>query len=494
MGAAGLTCSTCEMGARGGAGIEIDVDARAAARDGHDALRDHAVGVAGADAARRQEGARGRRSKRSSRSGTCTRRTSARSRPTACCASRTTAAIVAEIPNTALVDEAPRVRPADGAPRLPRRGAAGSISASLRQVDPEDAAAGVCSRSPTIASKRWVYRQYDHMVRTNTLAPAGPERRRRPGQGHPARAGDVDRRQRPLLLSRIRGAARCWPWPRRRATSPAPAGVPIGATNCLNFGNPERPEIMWQFVEAVEGMGEACRALGVPITGGNVSLYNETDGRAIYPTPIIGVVGLIEDASMRDDAGVPAGGTMPSCCSVKTAASSAGASISRSMHGVVAGDAAGARPRPGAPRCMTLVTDGTRPGVCPFGARLLRRRHRGHAGRVRASIPAVWAPTIDLPAGSAAGDPRCSANRRRGSSCRRRVQRRRRSWRAPRRPASRRVESGRPAAPGCASRSDGAAASTWRSPMRAIWATAIENLQRVWPDMDDRARRSQRTV
>jgi phosphoribosylformylglycinamidine synthase len=74
-------------------------------------------------------------------------------------------------------------------------------------------------------------------------------------------------------------------------------GVPIGATNCLNFGNPERPEIMWQLVEAVEGLAEACRALEIPITGGNVSLYNETDGRAIYPTPIIGVVGLLADSS-----------------------------------------------------------------------------------------------------------------------------------------------------------------------------------------------------
>jgi phosphoribosylformylglycinamidine (FGAM) synthase-like enzyme len=69
---------------------------------------------------------------------------------------------------------------------------------------------------------------------------------------------------------------------------------PLGGTNCLNFGNPERPAIMWQFAKAVEGIGAACRALDVPITGGNVSLYNETDGRAIYPTPVIGVVGLIE--------------------------------------------------------------------------------------------------------------------------------------------------------------------------------------------------------
>jgi len=77
----------------------------------------------------------------------------------------------------------------------------------------------------------------------------------------------------------------------------AAGGVPIGATNCLNFGNPERPEVMGQFVMAVRGMAEACRALGVPITGGNVSLYNETDGRAIYPTPVMGVVGLVEDAA-----------------------------------------------------------------------------------------------------------------------------------------------------------------------------------------------------
>jgi phosphoribosylformylglycinamidine synthase len=72
--------------------------------------------------------------------------------------------------------------------------------------------------------------------------------------------------------------------------------APIGATNCLNFGNPERPEIMWQFGQAVAGIGAACRALDIPITGGNVSLYNETDGKAILPTPVLGVLGLIEDA------------------------------------------------------------------------------------------------------------------------------------------------------------------------------------------------------
>ena len=83
---------------------------------------------------------------------------------------------------------------------------------------------------------------------------------------------------------------------------------PLGATNCLNFGNPERPAIMWQFAQAVEGIGEACRALAVPITGGNVSLYNETDGKAIYPTPVIGVVGLLAARRPRAQRTIPEAG------------------------------------------------------------------------------------------------------------------------------------------------------------------------------------------
>ena len=205
--------------------------------------------------------------------------------------------VVAEIPNTALVDEAPvydrpTARPAylDEVAELDVRSLAAATPSARR-------AACACSASPTIASKRWVYRQYDHMVRTNTIVLAGTGRRRRARQGHGAGAGDVGGRQRTLLLSRSAPRRACWRSPRRRATSPAPARTPIGATNCLNFGNPERPEIMWQLVEAIEGIAEACRALDVPITGGNVSLYNETDGEAIYPTPVIGVVGVLDDAS-----------------------------------------------------------------------------------------------------------------------------------------------------------------------------------------------------
>ena len=133
------------------------------------------------------------------------------------------------------------------------------------------------------------------MVRTNSLVLAGM------GAGVVSIKGT----KRALAMSTDGNGRYCYLNPRRgamlalaeAARNVACAGaLPIGATNCLNFGNPERPEIMWQFVEAVEGLAEACRALDIPITGGNVSLYNETDGLAIYPTPIIGVVGVIEDA------------------------------------------------------------------------------------------------------------------------------------------------------------------------------------------------------
>jgi phosphoribosylformylglycinamidine synthase len=133
------------------------------------------------------------------------------------------------------------------------------------------------------------------MVQTNTIGPPGL------GAGvvrvkgtDRALAMSVDGNGRYCYLDPYRGAVLAVA---EAARNVACAGAkPLGATNCLNFGNPERPAIMWQFAKAVEGIGAACRALDVPITGGNVSLYNETDGRAIYPTPVIGVVGLLEHA------------------------------------------------------------------------------------------------------------------------------------------------------------------------------------------------------
>ena len=85
---------------------------------------------------------------------------------------------------------------------------------------------------------------------------------------------------------------------------------PIAATNCLNFGSPEKPEVMWQFSQAIDGLGEACIALGTPITGGNVSFYNETLGRSIYPTPVFGILGILEDANEGFEGRVPKRRTM----------------------------------------------------------------------------------------------------------------------------------------------------------------------------------------
>jgi len=133
-------------------------------------------------------------------------------------------------------------------------------------------------------------------VRTNTLA----------GPGSDAGIVRVKGTRKALAMAVDGNGRYCWLDPFEGArlavaeacrNVAASGAVPIGATNCLNFGNPERPEIMGQLVRAIAGIGDACRALDVPITGGNVSLYNETDGKAIYPTPVIGVVGLLDDAS-----------------------------------------------------------------------------------------------------------------------------------------------------------------------------------------------------
>jgi phosphoribosylformylglycinamidine synthase II len=206
--------------------------------------------------------------------------------------------LVAEIPNRALTDDAPVYQRPMTVPEY---------FGNLQQLDIETLETNRAARhrdrdallallaSPTIGSKRWVYRQYDHMVRTNTLNLPGF------GAGVVRVAGtdgalalSVDGNGRYCYLDPYHGAMLAVA---EAARNVACVGArPLAATNCLNFGNPERSSIMWQFGRAIEGIGAACRALNVPITGGNVSLYNETDGRAIYPTPVIGIVGLLEHA------------------------------------------------------------------------------------------------------------------------------------------------------------------------------------------------------
>ncbi len=148
--------------------------------------------------------------------------------------------------------------------------------------------------SPTIASKEWVFRQYDHMVQINTILLPGAD----------ASLLRIKKKRKALALTLDGNSLYTYLDPRRGgkiAVAEACRNLscvgayPIGATNCLNFGNPEKPEIMWQFKEVIEGISEACRIFKVPITGGNVSFYNETEGAPIYPTPVLGILGILED-------------------------------------------------------------------------------------------------------------------------------------------------------------------------------------------------------
>jgi len=293
MGAAGLTCSTCEMGARGGAGVEIDtvlVPQRESGMTPYEIMlsesQERMLLVAKHGREAEVEQIFDKWDLHAVKIGQVTADGLLRVRHEG--------RVVAEIPNRALADEAPLYdRPFIEPDYLE----------TVRRIDPvvfesprppQQTLLSLLA-APTIASKRWVYRQYDHMVRTNTLVLTGQGAAVVRVKGtNRALAMSVDGNGRYCYLDPYRGAMLAVA---EAARNVACAGAePIGATNCLNFGNPERPEIMWQLVRSIEGIAAACRALDIPITGGNVSLYNETDGRAIFPTPVLGVVGLLEEA------------------------------------------------------------------------------------------------------------------------------------------------------------------------------------------------------
>jgi phosphoribosylformylglycinamidine synthase II len=293
MGAAGLTCSTCEMGARGGAGVEIDVSLvpqREAGMTPYEIMLSESQERMLLVVKRGREGDVERIFEKwdlhAVRIGEVT--TDGRMRV------KNQGEVVADIHTQSLTDEAPLYHRPMAEPAYLRE-AQQLPWASLGAPPPPPDVFRRLLASPGVASKRWVYRQYDHMVRTNTLV--------LPGMGagvvrvkgtRGALALSVDGNSRFVYLDPFVGAQLAVAEAARNVA--CAGGQPIGATNCLNFGNPERPEIMWQFARAVEGIGAACRALDIPITGGNVSLYNETDGKAILPTPVLGVVGLIDDA------------------------------------------------------------------------------------------------------------------------------------------------------------------------------------------------------
>ena len=294
MGAAGLTCSTCEMGSRGGVGIDIDV-ARVPQRE--TGMNPYEIMLSESQERMLFIVRQGREAEveqifekwdlHAVKIGAVTDDGLLRVRDHG--------RVAAEIPNRALVEEGPVYnrptrRPAD----LDERKALDLMT--LGSPPPAAQVLGRLLASPQIASKRWVYRQYDHMVRTNTIVPAGLGAGAIRVKGtRRALVFSVDGNGRHCLLDPYQGAVLAVAESARNVA--CAGGMPVGATNCLNFGNPERPEIMWQFARCVEGIGDACRALNLPITGGNVSLYNETDGLAIQPTPVIGVVGVVDDAA-----------------------------------------------------------------------------------------------------------------------------------------------------------------------------------------------------
>jgi phosphoribosylformylglycinamidine synthase subunit PurL len=148
--------------------------------------------------------------------------------------------------------------------------------------------------SPNVASKRWVWEQYDSIVQGGTVMPPGADAALVRIEGTlKALALSTDGKGRFGALDPYLGAAHAVA---EAARNVACAGAtPLAITNCLNFGNPERPEVMWQFAQSVRGIADACRAFETPVTGGNVSFYNESGSSAIWPTPVIGMLGLIED-------------------------------------------------------------------------------------------------------------------------------------------------------------------------------------------------------
>ncbi len=149
-------------------------------------------------------------------------------------------------------------------------------------------------QQPTIASKEWVYEQYDHQVRTSTVVSPGSDAAVVRVRGtRKALAMTTDCNSRYLYLDPETGGKIAVAEAARNIV--CSGGIPLAITDCLNFGNPEKPEIFWQIEKSVDGMSEACRELSTPVIGGNVSLYNESMGTAIYPTPVVGMVGLVED-------------------------------------------------------------------------------------------------------------------------------------------------------------------------------------------------------
>ena len=200
--------------------------------------------------------------------------------------------VVAEISADALAEEAPVYHKPSAQPAYFREFQ--EMNMDVPQVDNVEEMLEKLLKQPTIASKEWVYNQYDYMVRTNTVVAPGSDAAVVRIRGtRKALAMKTDCNSRYIYLDPETGGKIVVAEAARNVV--CSGAKPLAVTDNLNFGNPEKPEIFWQIEKSTDGMAEACKILEAPVIGGNVSLYNETNGEAIYPTPVIGMVGLVED-------------------------------------------------------------------------------------------------------------------------------------------------------------------------------------------------------
>jgi phosphoribosylformylglycinamidine synthase len=294
MGAAGLTSSSAEMASRGGAGIEIDlasVPQRESGMTPYDIMLSESQERMLLVAERGREGAVFDVFHKWGLDAVEIGRVTS----DGLLRVLNHGAVAAEIPAHAIAEEGPRYQRPMAAPSAPATPTGKLVEFAIEGTNLTENFRRLLA-APSIASKAWITEQYDSMVRTNT--------RGGPGAGDAA-VLRLKETKRAIALSTDGNGRWCFLSPRlgaMHAVAEAARNVActgaraIAATNCLNFGNPEKPEVMWQFSEAIDGITEACRVLETPITGGNVSFYNETLGKPIYPTPVLGVLGLLEDA------------------------------------------------------------------------------------------------------------------------------------------------------------------------------------------------------
>ncbi|MBI2536518.1 MAG: phosphoribosylformylglycinamidine synthase subunit PurL [Gemmatimonadetes bacterium] len=292
MGAAGLTSSSAEMAAKGGVGVEIDValvPTREPGMTPYEILlsesQERMLVVARHDRVPQVQAIAARWELEATPIGRVTDDGFYRVRHGP--------RVVAEIPGTQLVEDCPVYTPAAEESAAARARRSASPAPTRADPPPVDALRQLLAE-PSMASKRWVYQQYDSTVQTSTvIGPGGDAALVRVGDTDAALALATDCNARYVLLDPFEGGKAAVA---EAARNVAVTGAePIGITNCLNFGSPERPEVFFQFREVCRGVAEACRALGTPVTGGNVSFYNESPQGAVDPTPVIGMVGLLDD-------------------------------------------------------------------------------------------------------------------------------------------------------------------------------------------------------